>query len=145
MKMSRALNGSWRIAGPRGSLALVAAGLMLSMHAPGFAAAAGPVRQAAASALPGATVAVLRDGDPALVVTSLRTGGEAALRGVRVGDRILALGGQPVHDRHDLRRVLAASNGPVLRLRLRRGAHTLAVTLRRQESGHGASYPGRGR
>jgi len=115
---------------------LLVIGLSLSVNAGGAAAA--PIIRAPVPALPGATVAVIKndaliknDPRPALVVTSLRTGGEAALHGVRVGDRILALNGKPVRSRRELRRVLAATGSPILRLRLRRGTHALAVALRR--------------
>ncbi len=127
---------------------LLATGLLLSVHATGAAAAAGPISHRGAAILPGATVAPTgSERDPALVVTSLRTGGEAARSGIRVGDRVLVVDGKAVRRPGDLSRALAASGNPILHLRLRRGTQAVAVALRRHDmgTGHGASHIGRGR
>ena len=66
------------------------------------------------------------------VVVALAPGGPAASAGVRLGDRVTALDGQPVPG------VLQGEPGTKVRLSLRRGADSLEVGLTRRtlEGGH---------
>lgn len=90
-------------------------------------------------ALPDVTVEatpdpVNHDGQ-ALLVTSLRSGAEAAREGIRVGDLIEGVDGRSVATVDELARALADDQNMVLTLHLRRGDHPLDMRLDRRAAG----------
>lgn len=113
--------------------AVLATGLFLSLDASHAGTAARSDTHGAYPVLPGATVAPTGSAhNPALVVTSLQTGGEAERGGIRVGDRLLTVEGSRVSNPSELRRLLLALDAPTLHARLQRGTQTLSAALRRQ-------------
>jgi S1-C subfamily serine protease len=84
------------------------------------------------SSLPGVT---LGDGsDRMLVVTSVRSDGEAERLGIRAGDEIEAVDGHAVHDVAALRATLLADRGNrPLALHIRRGDTLWTVSIDRAE------------
>jgi membrane-associated protease RseP (regulator of RpoE activity) len=71
----------------------------------------------------------------ALLVTSVRSAGVAAQQGLRVGDLLEGVDGQPVSSLDDLARALRADGNIVLTLHLRRGDHPLDLRLDRRGRG----------
>jgi S1-C subfamily serine protease len=57
--------------------------------------------------------------------------GDGYRAGIREGDILLEVDGHPVHDRAEVRRVLAGSASPVARLYVRRGSRAIYFGLRR--------------
>ena len=66
---------------------------------------------------------------PAASVESVVAGSPAALAGVRAGDIVGAVDGQPVLDGVDLVKAVRASNGKALALQLQRGADVVTVSV----------------
>lgn len=66
----------------------------------------------------------------AVAVTAVEKDGPAARAGLRVGDRLIAVNGQPVHDTGALiRSVAAVAPGQIARITLRRGTETLTIPV----------------
>jgi S1-C subfamily serine protease len=93
-------------------------------------------------ALPGVT---LEDGAGAAampIVTSLRSDGQAERSGLRVGDRIAALDGQPVGNVAALDRAMRARAAKTpLRLHIRRGDTVWTLAIDRAETDHRGKEP----
>ncbi|WP_380876060.1 hypothetical protein ACFB49_07160 [Sphingomonas sp. DBB INV C78] len=68
-------------------------------------------------------------GRHALVVTSLRSSGEAEQAGVRVGDQLEAVTHRRIDTIETLRRVVKASAGQMVSVQLRRGNEHYAIEL----------------
>jgi len=63
------------------------------------------------------------------VIGSVAEGFPAARAGVKVGDRILAINGQPVSSWYDVRPLVLAAGGSELQLRLQRGDEQLILSM----------------
>lgn len=93
----------------------------------------GPVE--AVSVLPGLTVESAKSALSRLVVTSVRSDSEAALRGVTAGDQILAIDGKP-RTLGETRRYMHNDRAANVRLRVAHKGGTHDILLRRSGDEH---------
>lgn len=89
---------------------------------------AGPAE--AVAILPGLTIESARSAPARLVVTSVRSGSDAALGGVTAGDRVLAIDGRP-RTLVQARRYLQSDRAKTVRLRVAHGGGAHDILLRR--------------
>lgn len=80
--------------------------------------------------LPGLTLVAA---GPDLVVTSIESGGEAARRGVAVGDEVTAIDGKAFHSLDQAEAYLVKTPHSAIMLELREAGQTRLVTLNRAE------------
>jgi S1-C subfamily serine protease len=97
------------------------------------------LRHDAVALLPGLTVENAPPPRTGLIVTSLRTGSEAAQTGIAVGDDIERLDGRPIDEIDDAIAYLRQDRNPAVLLRIEHGSQVRDVRLVRSgEARHGA-------
>lgn len=87
------------------------------------------MRAAQHDLLPGLTLAAA---GPHLVVTSIESGGEAARRGVAVGDEVVAINGRPFRSLDQAGAYLVRAPGDEVNVALRDGEQVRLVTMHRE-------------
>jgi S1-C subfamily serine protease len=96
----------------------------------------------AAPALPGVTLEDESGTTTMPVITSLRSDGQAERSGLRVGDRIAAVDGQPVRDVAAFGRAMRMRPGTTpVRLHVRRGDAAWTVAIDRVEADYRGTKP----
>lgn len=84
----------------------------------------------ARSPLSGLTLGALPAAGGMVVVTSLKSHGQAEQMGVRVGDVVTSVNGRTVHNLTGLRKILRSQPMPVISVRFHHGIGAYDVTLK---------------
>lgn len=84
--------------------------------------------------LPGVTLINAAPPESGVIVTSLRSDGDAAHGGMAVGDAVVSIDGTPIHSLDQASHYLIGTHRPMVTIGLVRGDHRLAIALDRSRT-----------